>query len=87
MAAALGVAAGKLAAPVGFVVPSHHDCLLICFLLPSADLIEREEGHRYFELSKPLLSLFLPAAPRPGRPDESHAPSAGSRKESDGPRT
>jgi hypothetical protein len=60
---------------------------LICFLLPSADLTEGRGGHRYFELSKPLLSLSLPAVPGPRRQNESHAPSAGGRKQSDGPGT
>ena len=45
-------------------------------------------GHRYFELSKPLLSLSPPtAAPGPRRPEESHTTSAGSRNESDEPGT
>jgi hypothetical protein len=60
---------------------------LICFLLPSAELIEGRGGHRYFELSKPLLSLSPPTAPGPRRPNESHATSTGSRIESDEPGT
>jgi hypothetical protein len=60
---------------------------LICFLLPSADVLDRRGGHRYFELSKPLLSISLPTAPGPRRPNESHATSAGSRIENDEPGT
>jgi hypothetical protein len=58
-----------------------------CSSLPCADVMNGPGGHRYFELGNPLLSLSLPRAPGPCRPDESHATSAGSRNESDEPGT
>jgi hypothetical protein len=62
--------------------------LLIPVLLLDHPVLTELGGHRYFELSKPLLSLsLLTAAPGPRRPDESHATSAGSRIESDEPGT
>jgi hypothetical protein len=56
-------------------------------LLPFADMTDGPGGHRYFEPSTPFLSLSLPTAPGPRRPNESHATSAGSRCESDEPGT
>jgi len=55
--------------------------------LPVAAALTKEPGgHRYFEHSKPLLSLSRPmTAPGPRRPDESHTTSVGSRCESDEP--
>jgi hypothetical protein len=63
------------------------DDLTQLLLLPCAGVANGPGGHRYFELSKPLLSLSLPTAPGPRRPNESHATSAGSRIESDEPGT
>ena len=49
-------------------------------------LVVEPGGQRYFEPSKPLLSLSLPlATPGPRRPNESHTTSVGSRCESDSP--
>ena len=63
------------------------DDLAHLLLLPYPDVVNGPGGHRYFELSKPLLSLSLPTAPGPRRPNESHVISAGIRCESDGPGT
>jgi hypothetical protein len=39
---------------------------------PRSSAIVESGGHRYFEQSKPLLSLSRPAVPGPRRPCESH---------------
>ena len=63
------------------------DDLAHLLLLPHLTVLDGPGGHRYFELSKPLLSLSQPTAPGPRRPNESHTTSVGSRNESDEPGT
>jgi hypothetical protein len=59
---------------------------LIAVLLLDPALTFEPGGHRYFEQSKPLLSLSqLMTAPGPRRPNESHTTKVGSRIESDEP--
>jgi hypothetical protein len=75
-----GPADERLAGPPDVDAAADSSC-------PLLTVLDGLGGHRYFELSKPLLSLSSPTAPGPRRPDESHATSAGSRNESDEPGT
>jgi hypothetical protein len=68
-----------------------HDPVCLLLHLPKLDPspVVESGGQRYFELGKPLLSLFRPCDTRPAQamsePHGTRQVSVGSRNESDGP--